>query len=225
MIDPLLAERPDVLLVLQATFADASMIVRLHERISAPAAIPLVCWSFPEPRSGSVIRLNSLCGANLAAYSLRRRDSAAAFLHADPSRCDAADQLRAAIDDASTPLRYDWPPVDDDPRPPAGSERIDDAVRRVTEVLAGAPIGVIGTHPDGFEPCSFDPVRIAELTGATTDEIPLGSLFDAADQVTPVELRTIRRRVEHDLELDTGLAERGGRPQPPALRRAAPAGR
>ena len=61
--------RPDLVVVLQATFADAGAIIRLAEHTD----VPFVVWSFPEPRTGGRLRLNSLCGANLAAFSLRRR--------------------------------------------------------------------------------------------------------------------------------------------------------
>ena len=56
----------DLLLVLQLTFTDATMTVKLAETIAAP----LLFWSFPEARTGGRLRLNSLCGINLASHAL-----------------------------------------------------------------------------------------------------------------------------------------------------------
>jgi L-fucose isomerase-like protein len=197
--------RAEVLVVLQATFADASMIIRLDERFKGP----LVCWSFPEPRTGAALRLNSMCGANLAAYSLRRRGSSAVFVHAEPGACDSAELVRRAITDAQAPMVFEWPGVDDSEPGLAWDRETLDRVDGVVETLADAPIGVIGEFPDGFEPCSFDPATVAELTGARTDAVPLTDLFDAADDVDRSELLSIRQRVDSDLRVQPGVADLG----------------
>jgi hypothetical protein len=51
----LAGERLDLLLVLQVTFTDATMTVRIAEAATAPLAI----WAFPEPRAGGRLRLNA----------------------------------------------------------------------------------------------------------------------------------------------------------------------
>ncbi len=214
-LDDLLAAGPDVIVILQATFADATMTVRIHERAGA---IPLVCWSFPEERTGEALRLNSLCGANLAAYSLRRRDSAAAFVHLAPDRCDASERVALAIAEAQQTLAFEWAvpagggttPADrTDVTGATSAEVATEQVRRVVEALAGTTIGVIGDHPPGFEPCAYDAATVAALTGAAADRVELADLFGAADEVTPDELTTIRRRCEQDLTLPDALRDTG----------------
>jgi L-fucose isomerase-like protein len=75
---PALTERPlDLLLVLQVTFTDATMTVRLAEKVGAP----LLFWAFPEPRSGGRLRLNSLCGVNLGAHALGRAGQRYGWVH------------------------------------------------------------------------------------------------------------------------------------------------
>jgi L-fucose isomerase-like protein len=64
------ADPPDCLVILQATFADSSMAVKL----AAATAAPLLLWAIPETPSGERLRLNSFCGVNLAAHALRLRD-------------------------------------------------------------------------------------------------------------------------------------------------------
>ena len=60
-------KRLDLMLILQVTFTDAGVTRRIAEEIEAPLAF----WAFPEPRTGGRLRLNSLCGVNLAALHLR----------------------------------------------------------------------------------------------------------------------------------------------------------
>ena len=58
----------DLLLILQVTFTDATMTVKLAKEATTPIAI----WAVPEPRSGGRLRLNAYCGLNLAAHALGR---------------------------------------------------------------------------------------------------------------------------------------------------------
>ena len=59
----------DLLVILQATFADATMVVSLAENLAAP----LFLWAVPEAPTGGRLRLNSFCGINLAGHSLSLR--------------------------------------------------------------------------------------------------------------------------------------------------------
>jgi len=62
-----LASTPvDLLLVFQATFADSTMTVALAEKTDAQ----IFLWAVPEPWTGGRLRLNSLCGINLAGHAL-----------------------------------------------------------------------------------------------------------------------------------------------------------
>ena len=56
------------------------MTVRLARAVGAP----VVLWGFPEGRTGSRLRLNSLSGINLAAHALGRTDIRCRYLHAAP---------------------------------------------------------------------------------------------------------------------------------------------
>jgi len=58
----------DLLLILQVTFTDATMTVKLAKEATTPIAI----WAVPEPRIGGRLRLNAYCGLNLAAHALGR---------------------------------------------------------------------------------------------------------------------------------------------------------
>lgn len=90
-IETLQADVPDVLLVLQSSFADSTMILRLAEHIDAP----LLMWALPEAREGGRLRLNSFCGINLAAHGLRRAGYTYDYIYATPDDDDALETVNA----------------------------------------------------------------------------------------------------------------------------------
>lgn len=186
-VDELVGEKLDVVVVLQATFTDATTVISIAEA----SAVPIVVWSFPEERVGGRLRLNSLCGANLAAYSLRRRRHPSAFVHIDPGSTDAGRRLEAAIDGATGGLGAGagsdldataGASIGGTPLPGTGpldlhavrtAERIDERLRRST-------VGVIGAPPAGFEPCRGDDAQIEAALGVRVERRDLGALFDDA---------------------------------------------
>jgi len=203
----------DVVLVLQATFSDSSLVGRIAERVDAP----LLVWSFPEERTGERLRLNSLCGANLAAYLLRRPPLARhriEFLHLDPAADGAGprEALSEAIRRAVTPRP---PAAPDVPRvtaaEPAGTSG-NEVGRRLASMFHGDRIGVVGDPPDGFEPCRGDPEELQALTGIQVERIALTTLFERADAVDEPTRSATEARVRstmdvpHDVEV-AGMAE------------------
>lgn len=189
----------DVLIVIQATFADASTVISISEA----SDIPIVVWSFPEARRGGRLRLNSLCGANLAAYSLRRRRHRCAFVHTDPTAADAGDRVRTAIDDAcravpsAAPNKTVTPVLD--PHVVRAAERIDERLHRNR-------IGVIGAPPSGFEPCGGDDEEIASAFGVQVVRLELDDLFSEANAAGCAHVDGVIDRISTTLSLDRGLS-------------------
>jgi L-fucose isomerase-like protein len=164
---PGLGEKPlDLLLVLQATFSDATMTVELAKAIEAPLAL----WSFPEPRTGGRLRLNTICGTNLAAHALSRAGLNYSYLHR------AADDPGAAAEISALAA--------------AGGVR-----RRLRETS----IAVIGARPAGFDTCRYDADALRALCGVTVDPIDIGDFFDRAREVPDDETDTVHARVQADL--------------------------
>jgi formate-dependent phosphoribosylglycinamide formyltransferase (GAR transformylase) len=69
VIEHLATTQFDLLIFLQASFADSSMAVQIAEALQ-PRGLPLLLWATPDARSGDRLRLNSLCGINLAGHAL-----------------------------------------------------------------------------------------------------------------------------------------------------------
>ncbi len=162
----------DLLLVLQATFTDATMTVALAEAIDAP----IFLWSFPEPRTGGRLRLNAICGVNLAAHALGRAGRPYDYVNAGPDDPAAIAEIEAAAR--------------------AG------AVRRK---LAETRIGVVGPHPAGFDSCRYDAASLKSLFGVTVEPIDLTAFFGRAREVADTDLQAIRGRVASEIDGLDGL--------------------
>ncbi|MGD8648406.1 MAG: hypothetical protein PVJ77_17845, partial [Desulfobacterales bacterium] len=156
----------DLLLVMQVTFSDATMTVKLADCIDAPVLL----WSFPEPRSGGRLRLNSVCGINLAAHALARAGQTFSFLHRD---ADEKETLQVILDIAR-----------------AG---------KVKRKLAETRIGVIGQHPEGFDTCNYDTELLSKRFGVSVDFMELQALFKRARLIPADETDEVYARVQADL--------------------------
>ena len=165
-----MADEIDLLLVMQATFSDATMVDAAARRWQGPISI----WGFPEERTGGRLRLNSFCGMNLAAYRLRSIGRQARHLYAS---------VESAGDGLEGLLRMDTPtePRSGAVAPAEAGERVLAAVHR----LRSSSIGVVGDPPDGFYPCVGDAQEIHSAFGTDLQRIDLERLFAEATAATP----------------------------------------
>jgi L-fucose isomerase-like protein len=185
-IEDLRARDLDLLIVLQVTFADASMTVALAETVDAP----LLLWAFPEPRTGGRLRLNSFCGINLAGHALGKIGMPYAYLYAPPGDARAFADLDRLIAQATAPHESAAHPARD------GDEA---AAERALASLAGSHIGVVGQHPDGFYTCAYDEGTLQALTGVTAQSYALPKVFDGARAADADAVAEVRARAEAEL--------------------------
>jgi L-fucose isomerase-like protein len=185
-IADLAEENLDLLLVLQVTFTDATMTVALAEAIQAP----LLLWAFPEPRSGGRLRLNSLCGINLASHALGRAGKSCAYLYQAAGDSSAADAVQEVLSGAPSSAPS-----------PAAVDAITDPTQAeaVVAKLGTARIGVLGHHPDGFDTCRYDPVDLGNLLGVVAEPIELNDVFAAAAAAPVARVADTRTRVAAQL--------------------------
>jgi len=149
-LEALQAQPLDIMLQLQVTFTDAAMTMEIARQMDAP----LVMWSFPEPRTGGRLRLNSFCGINLAAHALSRENLAYEYVHGMPDDEAVVEQLMVIAKAAA-----------------------------VKNSLKNVSIGVIGQHPDGFDACMFSHQECKELFGVTVEEHDLIAFLDTLKEM------------------------------------------
>jgi L-fucose isomerase-like protein len=175
----------DLLLVMQVSFTDASMMQVIGAQITAPIAL----WGFPEPRLGGRLRLNAFCGINLAAYALRQLGTEYRYLHQSPVSPGIEDSLTRLLDAPSLEAGVH--------STPDASSLPSEAVSRAEEVksrLTGAHIAVIGDHPVGFDPCGYDAATVEALTGIVVERLELDQLFERARSAPPEAVAAVRER-------------------------------
>lgn len=156
----------DLLLIMQVTFTDASMTVQLAKESPSPLAI----WAFPEPRSGGRLRLNALCGLNLAAHALGKEGVAHSWLFSAPDAPQLGDSLIALAEPATLQESLAEPVQD--------SSNAD--ADRVMQSLRGARISVVGEHPEGFDTCEYETASLKQLIGVDVAPVAMETLFDKA---------------------------------------------
>jgi L-fucose isomerase-like protein len=190
--DALLDEPLDALVIIQATFADATMAAAIADANPAPVLL----WAIPEARTGGPLRLNSFCGINLAGYRLTREGRSYRFLYRDPGDATTTDAIAALLD---APL----PEVDPVAAPPSATLATPDAAAAANDVrarLAASTIGVVGERPEGFEPCDYDAAVLAETAGVTAETATLPDLFARAESAPAESAQAVKVRVSTHLE-------------------------
>lgn len=135
----------DLLLVVQVTFTDAAVVTAIAQTLD----VPLVLWTFPEPRTGGRLRLNSFCGANLASHTLSRRGGSLENVHGAPDSAEATAQIGDAARAAA-----------------------------IVRDLARSRILVVGEHPTGFDACNYAPDEVRNRFGVETVTTPVSAFLD-----------------------------------------------
>ena len=167
-------EHCDSIVVFQATFADSTLVAAIAENLSSP----LILWAIPEARSGGRLRLNSLCGVNLAAYFLTRSDRDYSWVYSAP---DAPSVLGNVVQKGRSQARH--------------PQRFPERVGSDGPDLSAKMIGVLGSRPDGFEPCDFEADELISTFGVKVDQLPLSDWFSASEVAADGEIAEIRSSV------------------------------
>ena len=159
----LAGEALDLALVFQATFADSSMVTAIAEGLDAP----LFLWAVPEPWTGGRLRLNSLCGINLAGHALTLRTRQFEYAYALPGEAAVLHKIGTLA-----------------------------AAGRLRRRLRSARLGVVGEHPNGMDTCHLDEPGLKQAFGLTIQRIALEEVFQRARQVPTPELAAVRANLE-----------------------------
>lgn len=164
-IEQLTTTQFDLLILLQASFADSSMAVQLAEALQ-PKGAPLLLWATPDARSGGRLRLNSLCGINLAGHALHLRGIPYDYLLAQPTDTTVLPKI-------------------------AHLTRVGYARRQLTT----ARVGLVGEHPAGFDTCAYDADHLAAIFGLQVTALPLAVMLQRAAQTDAETRRAFVARV------------------------------
>jgi L-fucose isomerase-like protein len=185
-------ESLDGLVIVQATFTDATLAAAIAD--SNPA--PILLWAIPEARTGGRLRLNSFCGINLAGYRLTREGRRYRYLYRDPCDAGSTDAIAELLE---SPLPV-IPPIAAPPIPGSAGPDARSAAGDVRRRLSTSTIGIVGTRPTGFEPCDYDADVLRATAGVTAETATLPELFARAESASTASARDVRVRVATRLE-------------------------
>ena len=160
-------ESSDLSILFMASFSDASPAVELLARVPGP----ILLWSVREPGAvGERLKLNSMCGANLAAHALVTSGQSVRHLHGNPEELALKEKLAAAL---AGKFPSDNAPQHHD-RELAAADVAQSALAKMSKMT----IGAIGDAPTGFTPCTFDGAKLKELFGLTIEAMTIPEVFE-----------------------------------------------
>lgn len=166
-------EDADLYILLTASFSDASPAVQLLSNVKGP----VLGWSMREPgENGERLKLNSMCGINLAAHALLENGKEIRHLHGNFDEPKVKETLAAAIQgnmpEAKTPISKNSSDL-------ASKEFVQAALSK----LSTKKIGAIGDAPNGFTPCNFNEEQLRTVFGIKIVQIPIESAFEKISAV------------------------------------------
>ncbi|MBI3428792.1 MAG: hypothetical protein HY050_01775 [Actinobacteria bacterium] len=159
-------------ILFMASFSDASPAVELLSNVPGP----ILLWSMREPGAvGERLKLNSLCGANLAAHALMNVRQSVRHLHGNADEAAVRSSLVAALagqlPDNHTPILIN------------GEMASEADAQRALNSLIGKKIGAIGEAPVGFTPCVYDGSKLQSIFGLDVQQISIDSVFERIAKV------------------------------------------
>ncbi len=171
-VERLRGQEFDLMLVFQVTFADSSILMTLADNLE----FPIFIWGIPDERTGGRLRLNSLCGINLAAHALTLNQRKYGYAFAPIDDNAAMGKLRTAVGAASVYRR-----------------------------LKSARIGLVGQHPDGMDTCHLDTAALQQRLGVGVKQFDLDTVFTQIRAVKPEQIAPVRTKLEKQLDNLTEL--------------------
>ena len=162
----------DLHILFMASFSDASPAVELLGKVKGP----VLGWSMREPGAvGERLKLNSMCGVNLAAHALMNVGQSIRHVHGN------ADEpaVRRAITEALAGIL----PTAHAPAEITGEFAPSENVDAAFAWLKGKKIGAVGDAPNGFTPCLFDAPQLHKLFGLDVRQITIDEVFGRISEV------------------------------------------
>ena len=164
----------DLHILFMASFSDASPAVELLGSVKGP----ILGWSMREPGEvGERLKLNSMCGVNLAAHALMDAGQSIRHIHGNADeahvRTAIADALAGKLPEAKTPTNI-------------SAERApQDVADKAFAWLKGKKVGSVGEAPVGFTPCLYDGPKLNSLFGLGVQQISIDNAFERISAVEP----------------------------------------
>jgi len=154
---------PDLTVIFQATFADSTIVVEFGESMDGP----LFLWAIPEVWTGNRLRLNSLCGINLAGHALTLRNLHYDFAFGMPQEAEIIEKIRNLA-----------------------------LAGYLKRRLLTAQLGVVGEHPVGMDTCHLDEASLSDVFGVHIRHITMDEVFNRARSIPKLTIDQTRTNLD-----------------------------
>ena len=175
----------DKIFLFQTTFTDAKFILNFAQDVKKPICIV----SFPEPRTGGRLRLNSICGLNLGMHSLIKNNISPEFIIMEEDSKANKLSFSQFIESNKNSVKTLWKKATTDRNQSSFTDTVD-----------MQKIGVIGTRPEGFDTCDYDSVEVKDKLNVSLIDIDLDDLFEESRNVNNSTIAATKKRIASYLE-------------------------
>ena len=175
----------DKIFLFQTTFTDAKFILNFAQDVKKPICIV----SFPEPRTGGRLRLNSICGLNLGMHSLIKNNISPEFIIMEEDSKANKLSFSQFIESNNNSVKTLWKKATTDRNQSSFTDTVD-----------RQKIGVIGTRPEGFDTCDYDSVEVKDKLNVSLIDIDLDDLFEESRNVNDSTIAATKKRIASYLE-------------------------
>jgi L-fucose isomerase-like protein len=169
----------------QTTFTDAKFILNFAKPINKPICIV----SFPEPRTGGRLRLNSICGLNLGTHSLIKNNISPDFIIMESDAKVNKLSFSKFIASSNHNENTSWNEAT------ISNDQID-----FNYTIDKQTIGIIGTRPEGFDTCDYDQDEVTNKLNVSLINLELDDLFDEAKNVNTETIVTTKKTISGYLQ-------------------------
>ncbi len=171
-------------IIAQTTFTDAKFITSFAKTFNKP--IHLI--SFKEPRTGKRLRLNSLCGVNLAMHSLIKLKYKPEFSIFINNKLYEMEKINNFIKNKKILKNNKLKKI-------KNSKKKDDIIFSKKKNL-----GLVGKRPDGFFTCDYDNREIEKKLNYSLKKIKLETLFNISKNVSTKDITKTKNQIKKDLK-------------------------
>ena len=171
-------------IIAQTTFTDAKFITSFAKTFNKP--IHLI--SFKEPRTGKRLRLNSLCGVNLAMHSLIKLKYKPEFSIFINNKLFEMEKINNFLKNKKILKNNTLKKI-------KNFKKKDDIIFAKKKNL-----GLVGKRPDGFFTCDYDNREIEKKLNYSLKKIKLETLFNISKNVSTKDITKTKNQIKKDLK-------------------------
>ena len=173
-------------IVLQSTFTDAKFISSFVKKFKKP----LLFISFKEKRTGGRLRLNSLCGVNLALHSLIKNKIYSNFVIYSNNEENLSKELLKFIKSSHNFPKKNYL------KKYSVSKKTNEKIISFKK----PNLGIIGERPEGFDTCDFNSNELKSKFHANITKISLSNLFNISSKVEREKINASKKNISRDLK-------------------------